>query len=98
MSEEPGSYWRLFCIWCLPSIVVPLIVVFCSMAWPLSLVLVFGFLTWIGRTCLSGSDAEAAPSWGDVALYVLVQVIWIPLFLSAIVWGFCSLSGMGNLK
>lgn len=98
MSERSGSYFRVIGLWCFPSVVVPLIVVLCFGAWPLSPVLVLGFLAWIGRTCLSGSDSEAVPSWGKVALYVLVQVIWIPLFWSAIVWGFCSLSGMGNFK
>jgi hypothetical protein len=97
------SCFLICCAWGVPLVVVPLIVAFplivasFNMVWPLSLVLVLGFLTWIGRTCLSGSDSEAVPSWGNVALYVVVQVIWIPLFWSAIFWCLCGLI-VGNFK
>ena len=95
-----GSCFKTLLIWVSPSLVVPLLFVSCGGAWPFGTILAIGFLVWMG-TISSGDSSgkrgdDAATSKGRVALYVVLQLIWIPLFLAAALWGVCVFSGSGH--
>ncbi|MEY4568979.1 MAG: hypothetical protein RLZZ398_418 [Verrucomicrobiota bacterium] len=93
-------------IWFMPSLVVPLIFLFLASAWPLAVLIAIAFLVWLGRIQFAGDPLEfnphsgdaTKPGWGKVTLYVIVQLIWIPMFLCAVIWGFCVLTGSGTFK
>ncbi len=98
-SESSGGCLKTF-VWFLPSFVVPIIVGLSLTCWPIGVVLALVFLIWMGN--LTVEDSNAQPNAGEkrglskkwrVAIYVVLQVIWIPLFLAAVFWGFCMVSG-----
>jgi hypothetical protein len=88
----------------MPSIVVPLILLFLASVWPLAVLIAIGFLIWVGHIQSAEdlpkfkppSGATPKPRWGKIVFYAIVQLIWIPLFWSAVIWGFCGLNGSGT--
>lgn len=97
-----GSCIKVLLVWISPLLVVPLLGVISGGAWPLGVLLAIGFLVWMGR--ISARDSSGRPGYdikphpGRVVLYVVFQLIWIPLFWAAIVWGFCAATGSGTFK
>jgi hypothetical protein len=97
-----GSCIKVLLVWVSPLFAVPLLVAICGGAWPLGAILAIGFLVWMGR--ISGTDSsgrsgsDTKPQTGRVVLYVVLQLVWIPLFWCAVVWGFCAASGSGTFK
>lgn len=93
---------KILFIWVSPLLAVPLLVAIFGGAWPLGVLLATGFLVWLGR--ISARDSSGRPGYdtkihsGRVVLYVVLQLIWIPLFWTAIFWGFCAASGSGTFK
>ena len=105
-ASKSGSCLMTLFIWFMPSLVVPLIFLFLASARPLAVLIAIAFLVWLGRIQFAEETLEFNPHsgdasnsrWGKVALYVIVQLIWIPLFLCAVLWGFCVLTGSGTFK
>lgn len=97
-----GSCIKILLIWVAPLFAVPLLVAICGGAWPLGALLGIGFLVWMGRISASDSSgrpgSDSKPQTGRVVLYVVLQLVWIPLFWTAIFWGFCAASGSGTFK
>ncbi len=97
-----GSCIKILLIWISPLFAVPLLVVICGGAWPLGALLAIGFLVWLGKISATDSSArhgsDTNPQTGRVVLYVVLQLVWIPLFWTAIFWGFCAASGSGTFK
>jgi len=100
VSGRGGSCLRTFFFWGLPAIVVPLIIGLFVAVWPVGLALALAFLFWMGRmqwrSSAGGPEAGDAPQWSKVFLYVVVQVVLIPLLWFALVWGFCNVTGSGK--
>ena len=97
-----GSGIKILLIWAAPLFAVPLLVAISGGAWPLGALLAIGFLVWMGRISASDSSGrpgyDSKPQTGRVVLYVVLQLIWIPLFWTAIFWGFCANNGSGTFK
>ena len=97
-----GSCLKMGVVWGLPAIVVPLIMGLFMSVWPIGLTLAVGFLLWMGKMqatdSMTDSGAGTNTQWGRVVLYVVVQVILIPLVWFAVAWGFCAISGSGSFK
>ncbi|MEO5914740.1 MAG: hypothetical protein ABIS50_10935 [Luteolibacter sp.] len=89
------SCLKALLIWISPSFAVPLLVAICGAAWPLGAILAIGFLIWMGRISAKDSSGSALVNiplqTGRVVIYVVVQLVWIPLFWAAVVLGFCAL-------
>lgn len=88
-----GSCIWTWSVWCLPLLIVPVIIGLFVSIWPVGVLLALGFLAWMGRMHFSDS-----PGWGKVVLYVFMQAVWIPLFWITIGWGFCAVTGSGTFK
>lgn len=82
-------------IWFGPSIVVPLILIVTAGAIPLAILLALGFLIFMGMASAgrNGEEGKAPLEVWRVILYVLLQIIWIPLFTFAVLWGICAMNG-----
>lgn len=97
-----GSCVKILFVWVAPLFAVPLLVVICGGAWPLGALLAIGFLVWMGRFSARNSSGrpgyDSQPQTGRVVLYVVLQLVWIPLFWTAIFWGFCAATGSGTFK
>ena len=96
-NSDPGntsSCLKILLIWGLPLFAVPLLVAVCGSAWPVGVLFAIGFLVWIGMISAidfsrsTGGNAE--PKTRRVVLYVVLQLIWIPLFWCAVIWGLCA--------
>ena len=91
---HPGSCLKVLLIWGSPAIVVPLLVVLLAAAWPVAVILAVAFLIWMGR--ISATDTSGRPGFdknpqtGRVVLYVVLQLLLIPLFWFAVGWAFCG--------
>ncbi len=94
---DTGSCLKVGLVWILPLFAVPLLVAICGGAWPVGVILAIGFLVWMGKIYVRESNnrlgANTFPLGGRVVIYVVLQLIWIPLFWTAIFWGFCSRTG-----
>lgn len=105
LPPTKGSCLQLGLIWGLPLLVVPLIFLVCNAVLPLAIVLSLFFLSLMGnshanhsrRKTSSGSVEETKPSWVPVLGYVLIQIVWIPLFWITVGWAVCSISGTGGI-
>ncbi len=97
---QTGSCIKILLVWVMPLFAVPLLVLICGGAWLLGAILAIGFLVWMGR--FSASDTSGKPGYDTkpqtarIVLYVVLQLVWIPLFWCAVVWGFCAISGSGK--
>lgn len=100
-KKSGGSCMWMFFIWGSPTIVVPLIILLLMGVWPIGVALALFFLFWMGRLQAAGFDANPdnnAPKWGKVVLYMVAQIILIPLVLYGILLGLCSFTGSGTFK
>ena len=86
--------------WGLPTVAVPVIILMFQDGWPIGVALALCLLVWLGKvhseTSSSTPGTQSAPKWARVLLYVVVQIIWIPLFWMGLVWGFCMVTGSGK--
>lgn len=101
--REPGEgpagtasscLWTLW-IWFGPTLVVPFIFLFTAAVLPLGVVLSIGFLIFMGSFSVGrkmGKEGTRAEAW-RVLLYVVLQIVWIPLFSFAVLWGICAMNG-----
>lgn len=96
MSEN-GSCLKGIWLWCGPSIVVPLIMALTAMVWPVGVVFSIMFLVFMGRSVARDTSGrpgvDTKPDTARVVLYVVLQIIWIPLFVFGVFWGICAMNG-----
>lgn len=88
-SARTSCLWVAW-IWFGPSVVVPLICLVTLGFIPVGLVLSFVFLMLMGSA--SVQERNRAGAW-RVFLYVVLQMVWIPLFSFAVLWGICAMNG-----
>lgn len=91
MSDN-GSCLKTIWLWCGPSFVVPLIMALMAMAWPVGVAISIMFLVIMGRSVATDSG-DTKPDTARVVLYVVLQIIWIPLFVFGVLWGICAMNG-----
>lgn len=96
-----GSCFKVLLIWCAPSIVVPFLMLLTGPLWPLGAFISIAFLVTMGKSFTGitdeATDAEKTSARVMVVTYVVLQIIWIPLFLLGAILSACALSGSGNI-
>ena len=99
-SAATGSCLKVLLVWGSPSLVVPVLLAMCGGAWPVAVIIAIAFLTWMGGISATDSSGRPGsgtrPRTGRVVLYVIVQLVWIPLFWMSVAWGFCAFTGAGK--
>lgn len=96
-DSAAGSCLKVLWLWCGPTFVVPLIMALMAMAWPVGVVISIMFLVIMGRSFATDSSGrpgvDTKPDTARVVLYVVLQIIWIPLFVLGVLWGICAMNG-----
>ncbi len=102
VPAKGGSCLWIGFIWGTPTVAVPLILGLFGSVWPVGVALALGLLFLMGR--MQSADFAAEPGaathrqWGRVILYMVIQMVLIPMLWFAVVWGFCAISGSGKFK
>lgn len=95
--SESGSCLKVLWLWGSPSLVVPLLMALTLKVWPVGVVISISFLVIMGQSLMEEPDSRTGEKTnrftGQVLLYVVLQIIWIPLFLFGVLWGICAMSG-----
>ena len=89
-----GSCLEALAVWCLPSVVVPIIIAFTASVWPVGVFFAILFLIWMGtrsaRDSNGGPDRETRAPATRVVLYVVAQLVIIPVVVGTVVYAVCS--------
>lgn len=108
-DQPRASCLKVAIVWFLPTFVVPLLLLFLAAAWPVAVLVTLGFLVFMGHLSAGGGRSILDPDtsaggrqeirWGQVVLYVVLQLVWIAGFwfavASALLWWACGRSGSG---
>lgn len=92
-----GSCLKALLILVSPTIVVPLLVAIFVTVLPVGVLLAIGFLVWMGMLSVTDTSGrvgyDTKPKIGQVVIYVVLQLIGIPMFWLAVLWSVCSRGG-----
>jgi len=93
-ANAVGSCLEVLVVWCLPSVVVPIIIAVTASAWPVGVILAILFLIWMGARSAQDSsgrpDRETKAPTNRIVLYVVAQLIMIPVVVGTVVYAVCS--------
>lgn len=99
-AKSGGSCFKTLMVWCLPAVAVPLIIGLFASSPIMGGILSLCFLIAMGKIyagdLYQDNAAENQRRWPKVLLYLVIQVILIPLVWLALIWGFCVVTGSGK--
>jgi hypothetical protein len=96
-SAPSRSRFKSLLIWGAPTLICPIILVLLADAWPIAMLIIIIFLLAMANAAAEQQIGRNVPlgkippsKLGRSFLYIVFQIVWIPLFYMGLFWAVCA--------